>query len=97
MKFLTLILASVLFSGAAFAGHDRVITVVGNGVGGTTHGDKRAACDRAEDDAASECSSRRGYLEYVRERSCNCQKKPGSRDDYTCRASVYGDCYIRGR
>lgn len=79
----------------------RVITVVGRDSGGTSHGDRNAACNRAysraEYDAANSCASYRGYLISTRAAGCDCRRKPGSRDDYNCTATVYGDCEIRER
>jgi hypothetical protein len=77
----------------------RVITIVGHGKGGTTVGDKAAACDRAyeraEDDAYDSCADERGYVLSTEDDSCRCTKKSGSRDDYNCEARVYADCEVR--
>ncbi|MEZ4813853.1 MAG: hypothetical protein R3A80_01430 [Bdellovibrionota bacterium] len=79
----------------------RVVRLVGNGTGGTTHGDKEAACqrgyERAEDDAYNQCYRRDGDVLDSYEESCRCRKKPGSRDDYNCDATVRVSCEVACR
>jgi hypothetical protein len=76
----------------------RVITVTGEGSGGTSNGDREGACSRATerslDDVAQACSAQRGNLLNSSAGSCSCHRKPGSRDDYTCRVQSRGSCEI---
>lgn len=79
----------------------REVTIIGNGSGGTTHGDREAACgrayERAENDALNQCERRDGYAVDLRQGSCGCRRKPGSRDDYNCDASVRLSCEVACR
>ena len=79
----------------------RVITVTGEGSGGTNRGDRNAACYKAQERAlfevAQACSVQVGRLIRSQADSCACRKKPGSRDDYTCRVQATGSCQISGR
>ncbi len=101
----TLILAisviASLMGSAAHAYPPRIVTVTGRGSGGTTNGDRSAACWRAEDRAlyavASSCSNMRGNLVSSYAQQCNCHKKPGSKDDYNCDVNAVGRCEIGGR
>ena len=77
----------------------RVITVTGEGSGGTSGGDRDGACQRASDRALSEvaesCANQRGFLLNSNTGTCHCSKHPGSRDDYTCRISAQGSCQLQ--
>ena len=83
----------------AFTAEARIVYVTGQGTGGTTHGDKEAACDRAyeraENNADRKCDSRGGDVMDYDQNSCHCHKISGSRDDYSCDASVEASCSIR--
>ncbi len=76
----------------------RIIRISGNGTGGTTVGDKEAACERAyeraERDADRQCYDRDGESLGLRQDECHCRRKPGSRDDYTCEAEVTLQCDV---
>ena len=79
---------------------NRIITVTGEGGGGTSDGNRDSACYRAEDralyDVSSKCAGYRGYLLDSRlTGSCYCSRVSGSRDDYKCRQSAVGSCEIR--
>lgn len=78
-----------------------VIRVQGYGKGGSTVGDRRAACgrayERADDDAYFNCRHRNGYVQYVQENHCGCRVKSGTRDDLVCEATVTAGCEVRYR
>jgi hypothetical protein len=76
----------------------RVITVTNEGSGGTTGGDRGAACERANERAltglAEVCGNQRGLLLNSSGGTCDCRKHPGSRDDYSCKVTAVGSCEI---
>lgn len=78
-----------------------IVRIIGNGSGGTTHGDREAACDRAyeraEDDAVNQCFRRDGDALDLSQGACHCRRKPGSRDDYACDATVRLNCEVACR
>jgi hypothetical protein len=79
----------------------KIVRITGEGSGGTTHGDREAACDRAydraTDDAENQCFNRDGDVLGSERNSCSCRKKPGSRDDYNCEATVRLNCDVACR
>lgn len=78
----------------------RIVTVTGHASGGSSYGDRSAACnrayDRAENEVAKQCSYHRGYLLNVVSMGCDCR---GPSRDLVCRANARGECEveIRGR
>ena len=72
------------------------MTVIGKG--GTTTGDKIAACSKAQSraniDITSNCMAQNGKLIDLNFSSCKCLKKPGSMDDYNCDVTAYGKCQL---
>lgn len=76
----------------------RIVSIIGQGSGGTTAGDKNAACDRARerayDDARFSCSARQGFPLDSTYSSCRCDRKPGTRDDYVCRTEINLNCRL---
>lgn len=91
-------LMSLMFAVGALSAEARIVRVVGHGSGGTTNGDRDAACgrayDRAERDAERSCDRRDGDILDYQDGDCRCHKKPGSRDDYNCDATVSASCSI---
>ncbi|MEZ4813887.1 MAG: hypothetical protein R3A80_01605 [Bdellovibrionota bacterium] len=82
----------------ALGAEARIVRIVGEGTGGTTTGDKPAACgrayDRAERDADRKCDRRDGDVLDFQDGNCHCRKVSGSRDDYNCDATVTASCSI---
>ncbi len=80
------------------SGEARELSIMGKGSGGTTHGDREAACgrayERAENDALDQCDLREAYATDIRQGSCGCRRKPGSRDEYSCDATVRLSCEV---
>jgi len=76
----------------------RVITVTNEGSGGTTGGDRGAACERANERAIAGlpavCGNQRGLLLNSSGGSCDCRKHPGSKDDYSCKVVAIGSCEV---
>jgi hypothetical protein len=76
--------------------HSHSVVVVGEGKGGTTHGEKDEACARAEErasfDARLACDHYNGWVSDEDYSSCKCVKKKGSKDDYTCEVRVRARC-----
>jgi hypothetical protein len=72
------------------------LTVIGKG--GTTTGDKVAACAKAQSraniDITSSCISHNGKLIDLNFSACSCHKKPGSKDDYNCDITAFGKCQL---
>lgn len=70
--------------------------VSAEGSGGTTNGDREAACgraaDRALDGVYAQCSGRYERLLETWLDSCRCARKPKTRDDYVCRQWAHGTC-----
>lgn len=85
----------------SFSAEAREIRITGNGSGGTSHGDRDAACgrayERAENDAYDQCDNRNGDPLSMTQGSCNCRRKPGTRDDYVCDATVRLTCEVACR
>ena len=79
-------------------GNPKVITVTGTGAGGTTVGDKNAACDRAQeraiDDAANSCSQHHGWVTSSQASSCSCKSEGGSKKKINCRANATATCKL---
>ncbi len=79
----------------------RTVRLTGVGAGGTTHGDRDAACgrayERAQFDAEDQCYRKDGDVLDSVEEGCSCRKKPGSRDDYNCEARVRLSCEVQCR
>ena len=105
-KILSFLLLTFVFGGvlhaADFHRGSRVYSISGYGKGGTTRGDKRAACDRAymraEWDAEDTCHyDYDGWVLETRELGCSCRKKKGSKDDYNCEARVRTECEVERR
>ncbi len=92
-KFMITLVALVAFGAEA-----RIVRIVGNGSGGTTTGDRDAACgrayERAERDAERSCDRRDGDVLDYQDGNCSCRRVPGSRDDYNCDATVTASCSI---
>lgn len=76
-----------------------IVSIYKEGSGGTSSGDKTAACglaeERAQEEARFDCSRRRGDVVDYTFGSCRCEKKSGSRDDYTCRTTVNLSCELQ--
>jgi hypothetical protein len=94
------IIALLVFLFTSFSAEARVIRVTGYGKGGTTEGDKRAACnrayDRAEYDAESSCYRRYGNIIRMWENGCSCRRKQGGTNrEYVCEAKIAADCDTR--
>ncbi len=85
-----------LFSYSILA--QQILPLTATGSGGTTTGDKVAACMRAQDRAninvTNSCFSKNGQLIDLRFSDCKCHKKPGSKDDYNCDIIAYGKCQL---
>ena len=73
----------------------QIITVTGQGSGGTHQGNKKEACDRAQDraiqDAHNACASQRGNVISSWASACSCH---GPSNDYNCRASASAQCRL---
>ncbi len=100
----SLFLLTFLFSSAFAQFHSfpmpaKIIPLTAVGSGGTTHGDKDAACMRAEERAADDvemsCYNRDGELTDLRLSACDCRKKSGSKDDYNCEVTAFARCLVR--
>jgi hypothetical protein len=76
----------------------RVVTLRAEGVGGSTEGNRRAACDRAVSRAPlgqimRQCTqSMRGNILQSGYEACHCS---GPSRDLKCRVNAYVDCAIR--
>jgi len=75
---------------------DRVISLTAPGKGGSTEGDRQAACQRASDrafaDVVGQCSRYRGNVQSTRYGSCNCR---GPNRDLVCETHVVVSCVIQ--
>ena len=73
-----------------------IITLTSQGSGGTTVGDKPAACERAQERAqfnlVEQCSQSHGNLLQFHFSSCRCRHISGQK--YDCDMDAYGDCEI---
>jgi len=73
----------------------RIITVTGQGSGGSHLGDRRGACYRAEErarqDAYQDCSRYRGQLLNVWASPCSCTQRGR---EVNCRSTAHGSCRI---
>lgn len=82
----------------ALGAEARIVRIVGNGKGGTTNGDRDAACgrayERAERDADRQCDRRDGEVLSTQDGNCHCRREAGSQDDYNCDATVEASCSI---
>lgn len=100
MKKLAKLFALAVMASAGLA-QARIVHIVGSGPGGTTTGDKEAACERAysraERDAERQCFNRDGEALSLRQEDCHCRREAGSRDDYKCTAEVTLQCDVACR
>jgi hypothetical protein len=75
----------------------RSFVIFAEGVGGTSRGDRAAACQNAEEradaDLRMQCSRPNQQIADQIYDRCNCVKKAGSRDDYTCRIKAKAVCH----
>ncbi len=72
-----------------------VVTVQGHGAGGSTHGDKAAACQRANDrsiqDAYNSCSQQNGQVVNYSTSGCSCS---GPSSNLKCVVNTTASCQV---
>ena len=88
---------SLILALGAFTAEARIISIIGEGPGGTNHGDKPGACERAyeraETDGTRQCERRDGYVLDLDNLDCRCRHQGGQ--TYNCHATVRVQCEVQ--